>query len=1441
MVWYIQDKDWIAQGTTVPADAVAGLKDSLRSRLLGTQKNENITISGTKNGGFTISSKKCTISFNSDTAIDWKEAELLPTCLEIKDYRNAKLHVMVDGAYKTVLNITSTCDLFYCEGKAPTTPPVDNRCKCDSLYNKGRAYTLGNIVRFGGTCYIAKKAEANGKIPVGSSPGQNDYWSKLCDMDTVVCGNMFTLNFNSPSIFETDLKLAAQALLNPGEYTVQSSYPVNNTILASKALITRPSGFNQVLVSKTVAVQPNKQYMISFEGRVLIDRYSDVKLTVNGRSLKTYRIHWKNPKSYVFFWTNTSNSSAAVSLTCTSVQSNNPFDLIAIDNFGMQCMDNNVSIGNSTYTSNGNGVTIKDTTYASRPQPIDPLKPPSTRYIPPNACGCNGLCDAELPSPEMPIIPCDSIQKELAEQQATEAYNDYRDSVFKALLEGYYEKCMQSLESFSMEYRDAEYHYTLYYYDQSGNLVRTVPPAGVKPLASADLPLVRNGRNSNGLPKIPAHILHSTYQHNSLNAVVKQQTPDAGVATFYYDALGRIALSQNAQQKTIASASYASYDPLGRTVEVGVIDVGGVVSLRGIAYNHNNWTNFVNSRSRTEITKTFYDKPILPKINIAFGSDGQQNLRNRIGTVAWFAKSTDLPAFNYQHATHYSYDIAGNVTTLLQDFGTTSDFGSNPANVRTQSKKIDYRFDLVSGKVNEVHYQKGYADQFMYKYEYNADNKLTKAFSSANGLVWENDARYYYYRHGPLARTELGSDKIQGTDYAYTLQGWMKGANGLSGNPKEDMGQDGRQTTVGPNNIGYQLQNKATTPDVYSYWLGYYQADYKAIGSVGSPTVANTIAPLHSGLYHSSPAQLYNGNIRSMYTNIQPFGGLGMLYSYDQLNRIKKQTGFNLNTNAPLPNSAYTMALEYDPNGNIQKLLRNGTVATPAMDDLQYHYYTSTGGTYTGDPTATDATNKLAYVTDAVGATAEPSDIESQPANNYTYDAIGNLVTDTQEGLNIRWNVQNKITYIKKANGNDISYSYDALGNRIKKEVASGTPGMGGLTQYYVRDAQGNTLAIYEMKNNALHWAEQHLYGSSRLGIYQPNVKLALPLHPLPPLTTASTTRHSTQYELTNHLGNVLATVSGGRNNGNTATVITATDYYAFGMGMPGRIYNLNSSGYRFGMNGQEKSNEIFENSFSAQFWEYDSRIGRRWDVDPVETYWQSPYATFDNMPIFLKDPDGLQPKQPGPIKKFWHGLFGSKYAHGHKKMNINESLKTLLYNIRTHLLKAWGHLDLNINNTRYISRQYRIITGKLNPFYIEDVDDHEKHWFGISLGIRIRNIVLFDLKINRDSRMENYFPGRNKNKKDKRLYFNILYKVDDGAEIDPSDGHHHPLIIYTKSAVLLYCIEELSGVRFFKKLKTQFFDTNSIKKNDFFLKQIFDFLFNEQRRRYNLNIHHDN
>lgn len=73
------------------------------------------------------------------------------------------------------------------------------------------------------------------------------------------------------------------------------------------------------------------------------------------------------------------------------------------------------------------------------------------------------------------------------------------------------------------------------------------------------------------------------------------------------------------------------------------------------------------------------------------------------------------------------------------------------------------------------------------------------------------------------------------------------------------------------------------------------------------------------------------------------------------------------------------------------------------------------------------------------------------------------------------------------------------------------------------------------------------------------------------------------------------------------------------------KFYTAEASKYRYGFQGQEGDDEVAGqgNSLTAQFWQYDSRLGRRWNVDPVVKSHESPYAAFANNPILLIDPSG--------------------------------------------------------------------------------------------------------------------------------------------------------------------------------------------------------------------------
>ncbi len=93
--------------------------------------------------------------------------------------------------------------------------------------------------------------------------------------------------------------------------------------------------------------------------------------------------------------------------------------------------------------------------------------------------------------------------------------------------------------------------------------------------------------------------------------------------------------------------------------------------------------------------------------------------------------------------------------------------------------------------------------------------------------------------------------------------------------------------------------------------------------------------------------------------------------------------------------------------------------------------------------------------------------------------------------------------------------------------------------------------------------------------------------------------------------------------------------FYPFGSSIKSRSYSA-GSGFRFGFNTQEKDKEIYNNNetYTATFWEYDGRLGRRWNVDPVSKPWESRYSCFSDNPIIIIDVNGDEGKDPYTVKK---------------------------------------------------------------------------------------------------------------------------------------------------------------------------------------------------------------
>ncbi|MBP9135227.1 MAG: hypothetical protein KBF75_14465 [Saprospiraceae bacterium] len=88
----------------------------------------------------------------------------------------------------------------------------------------------------------------------------------------------------------------------------------------------------------------------------------------------------------------------------------------------------------------------------------------------------------------------------------------------------------------------------------------------------------------------------------------------------------------------------------------------------------------------------------------------------------------------------------------------------------------------------------------------------------------------------------------------------------------------------------------------------------------------------------------------------------------------------------------------------------------------------------------------------------------------------------------------------------------------------------------------------------------------------------------------------------------------------------TFKDYYPGGMVMPER--NFSTAHYRFGFNTQEKVDEISGagNHNTALFWEYDTRLVRRWNIDPRQNQSLSGYVCLNDNPIWNSDFSGDSP-----------------------------------------------------------------------------------------------------------------------------------------------------------------------------------------------------------------------
>ena len=818
----------------------------------------------------------------------------------------------------------------------------------------------------------------------------------------------------------------------------------------------------------------------------------------------------------------------------------------------------------------------------------------------------------------------DCADQSLAQEKTNEDYEiERRLAALADSMERHYVRmAMRGNETFVLAWSEPLSHFTLFYHDQSGQVIKTVPPKGVIPLSNAQAAEAANYRNGTRTsPVYPAHndgvrdTLSTVFRYNALGQAIFRETPDGGITKYYYDEVGRAVGTQDAVLLAENQLAFNLYDAQNRITEAGMMHLtagllaertpnSGVITYARLA---------ASTGAKTEVYRTCYNESCANTVvKRKFAGGAPKKLRGRVASQTYAENGRDI-----DFASHMSYDIAGNMKEFVQEMPRLgTEFPAVPDITEQSIKQQRYKYDLITGRVRETVYQPGAPDQFYHWFQYDADNRIIAVQTATHRYeaqdLRDQDATYHYYLHGPLARAELGKDHIQGLDMAYTLQGKLKLMNSISSTIEADPGHDG-------------LGLFAT--DALAYALQYYPSDYKPIGRLDVATGTSSVFGA------DGPAQ-YNGNISALITRNTGLDIpiLATSYQYDQMGRLRDTRCFqesatsmsapSANTNNGLFDAVrdfswrsmgdrWRMQIDYDKNGNITTINRRNETGAP-MDAMAYTY--------------APETNKLMHIRDGAGQLSATGSVVDMPTNStYRYDEKGRLTRENTDELT--WSATDKLK-MYSSGGRSTQFKYDAFGRRYLKK---GSDGNATIT---VRDISGNIISTYAIRAGRIYWQEVPLYASGRFGTWQPDTLLAA----TPPSTGPSVLgkrfgfyRGEKAYELTQHTGEVMAVVTDrrlpvrvGTNATWTVDYIMAQDYYAFGMPMPGRT---RLSTYRFGFQGMERDDDLKGNgnSYTTEFRQYDPRVGRWLSLDPMMDKYPgvSPYVAMMNNPIHITDEKG--------------------------------------------------------------------------------------------------------------------------------------------------------------------------------------------------------------------------
>ncbi len=587
---------------------------------------------------------------------------------------------------------------------------------------------------------------------------------------------------------------------------------------------------------------------------------------------------------------------------------------------------------------------------------------------------------------------------------------------------------------------------TYYVYDDFGDLRFVLPPELTK--------TIHGGTGNPSQANLDTWAFQ--YKYDGRKRMIEKKVPGAGWVYMVYDKRDRLVLTQDANQRAKKEWSFIKYDQLNRPVMTGI-------------YTH---TDSIGQEQMSELIST-----------TQFAEQYDENQPH--GYTTGIFPNTNLTVHT---VTYYdNYDFKNDLIA-----GTSYDF-KNAHLSGQETSAFDRLKGLVTGtKVNVLG-----SDDYLWSVSYYDDRyRVVQSVVQNHKDSLDRITNVYDFTGNVLKTKTTHSTATVTTDITRTLV-YDHALRPLETWHRVDNEDPVLLVKNEYNELGEVITKKLHSEDEGTNFKQHVDYRFNIRGwltSINDPAV-NPNGLFNFQLKYNDPVAnggtaQYNGNISQAIWKTAGNDETSYGYYYDVMNRITEAKYYN--HIRPTENNRYNEVIKdgsssgYDLNGNIKKLQRNGQLTATTfglMDNLSY--------TYTG--------NRLARVDDAIATQTHEKGFKElvKTANEYTYDANGNMVKDDNKGITvIKYNYLNLPATVKKSGADSVQYVYDATGRKLRQIVYGAAP-------------------------KTTDYAGGFIYENDTLRFINHEEGRILP-------DTSSTAEHPWEYQyyLKDHLGNVRVTFS---------------------------------------------------------------------------------------------------------------------------------------------------------------------------------------------------------------------------------------------------------------------------------------------------------------------------